>query len=177
MATIFMDAIKNHGTHTVGNVNSHTIETLANGAVCTENIDNFTIVETGFDAETGERTCSKLKNKATRGMLIASPEERHFEFEQMCDFYNALGERARLIYLTEGKRFQSSAFSLDSTASGTLKNGLKAHWDVTTSKFLIHDGTHLDYAAAANKFMVVGQEDDEEYTIDGFDLVQLEVIQ
>lgn len=175
MATIFMDAMKNHGKHVVGNINSRTIETLANGAICTENIDNFTIVETGFDTTTGERTCSQLKAKGTRGMLIATPEERHYEFELMCDFYNAKDDRARLIYLTEGKRFQTSAFALH-TGTTELKNGLKAHFDVTTKKFLVHDGTHADFADSANRFVVVGQESDEEFTIDGFELVQLEVI-
>lgn len=174
MATRFMDVIKTRGTHAVGSVNSHNIETLANGAICTEAIDNFILVETGFNTE-GERTCSQLKAKDTRGMLIATPEERHYEFEEMCDFYNAKDERARLIFLTEGKRFQTSAFSLNSGVT-TLKNGLKAHFDVTTKKFLVHDGTHADFAGSANQFMVVGQEGDEEYTIDDKELVQLEVI-
>lgn len=175
MATRFMDVIKTRGTHAVGSVNSHNIETLANGAICTEAIDNFTLVETGFDKDSGERTCSQLKAKGTRGMLIATPEERHYEFEEMCDFYNAKDERVRLIFLTEGKRFQTSAFAFH-TGTSALKNGLKAHFDVTTKKFLVHDGTHTDFAGSANQFMVVGQESDEEYTIDDKELVQLEVI-
>ena len=37
----------------------------------------------------------QLSDKATKGYLIAAPERRYFHGEQMCDFYNGVGEIGR----------------------------------------------------------------------------------
>lgn len=173
MATRFEAILKSRGEHSVGNINSWEIETFANGAVCAEDIDNFRLVEVGYSAE-GEATCTYLKDAATRGLLICSPETRHFEFEEMCDFYNGKEERARLTYLTEGKRFQTSAFAMNAGVT-EIKAGMVAHFDPATKKFIISkaDAAHAAFATAGNQFVVYHQETDMEFSIDDQTLVTL----
>lgn len=80
--------------------------------------------------------------------------------ENLDEFYNGEGEMARIIYLDEGLRFETSAFS------GEAVNGKSAHFDPATKKFIVHDGDHEDYAQAIDKFLVVGSEDDVDYRFD-----------
>lgn len=173
MATRFEEVLRTKGKHAVGNINSWEIETFANGAICTENIDNFTLVEVSYN-EGGEAVCSSLKAPTNRGLLICSPETRHFEFEEMCDFFNGKDEKARLSYLTEGKRFQTSAYSKN-TGVEAVKAGMVAHFDPATKKFIISKAgsAHEAYATAGNQFVVYHEENDMEYSIDDQTLVTL----
>lgn len=172
MATDVLKALTEAGTRTVGNLNSLKVRTLAHGAkVDTADVDNFTIVELGFNAD-GERICKQLSNVGFKSYLIATPEARYMG-EELSKFYNAVGEYARIVYLDEGLRFETSAFTLSGVAA--ITNGLNAHFDPATKKFLIHDGSHLDYANAEAKFLVVSNEEDMEYT-NGFAQVRLEVL-
>lgn len=164
------DRIKNFDKYekrTTGNINSWKVRTLPHGAKCTEDIDNFVIVELGFNEE-GQRTASYLTDVTKKGYLIASPERRYMG-ENIDEFYNGEGEMARIIFLDEGVRFQTSAYT------GEPEAGKFAHFDPTTKKFLIHDGTHEDFDRAVDKFLVVEYEDDNEYTL-GSPLVKLEVM-
>lgn len=170
MATRQQAVLTQKGNHEVGNLNSLKIKTLAHGAIVEGgDIDNFTLCELGFNAD-GERTAKQLSNKANKSYLIASPEVRNMG-EELVDFYNAVGEHARIVILEEAyTRFDTSAFT------GTPAAGQKAHFDVTTKKFLLHDGTHADYAGSKAKFLVVSDEDNLEYTC-GKATVRLEVIE
>ncbi|KON87348.1 hypothetical protein AF332_11265 [Sporosarcina globispora] len=170
MASRILKALQQVGTHAVGNLNSLKVKTVANGALIEgADVDNFTLVELGFNTD-GERVAKQLSAVDKKAYLVAAPETRYLG-EAMADFYNAVGERARIVILEEGyTRFDTSAFT------GAPTNGKVAHFDPTSKKFLIHDGTHADYATAKAKFLVVSNEDDMEYTI-GQALVRLEVIE
>lgn len=66
MATRLQKALTEVGNHTTGNLNSLKIKTVAHGAKVTgSDIDNFMLVELGFDAE-GNRTASKLSDKTKK---------------------------------------------------------------------------------------------------------------
>lgn len=170
MASRQMDALTQKGNREIGNLNSLKVKTVAHGAIVEGGeIDNFLQVELGFNAE-GERTCKVLSDKAKKSYLIATPEARYLG-EELVDFYNAIGERARIVVQEEGyTRFDTSAFT------GTPANGKFAHFDVATKKYIIHDGSHADYAGSKAKFLVVSNEDDLEYT-NGKVLCRLEVIE
>ncbi|MCM3110029.1 hypothetical protein [Lederbergia lenta] len=169
MATRQHKALTNVGNHEVGNLNSIQIKTVAHGAIVEGgDVDNFTLVELGFNAE-GERTCKQLSDVTKKSYLIATPEARYLG-EQLVDFYNEKGERARIVIFEEAyTRFDTSAFT------GDPANGKVAHFDPATKKFIIHDGTHDDYEGASAKFLVVSNEDDLEYT-NGKELCRFEVI-
>ncbi|WP_025912072.1 hypothetical protein [Priestia flexa] len=173
MGTRVLDAFSNRGNHEVGNLSSLKIRTLTNGALVVGNIDNFTAVELGFDAD-GERVAKQLSDVTKKTYLIASPERRYLG-EELVDFYNAEGERARIVFFDEGFRFDTSAFSKN-TGVTEIKNGQVAHFDPATKKYIISaaDTPHADYATADKKFLVVSEESNLEYTC-GKPLVRLEV--
>lgn len=176
MATQRQAQLTNPAKHAVGNLNSLKVKTLAHGAICTEDIDNFTLVELGFNAD-GERTCSQLTDVTKQSYLIASPEVRYMD-EGIDEFYNGTGERARIVILEPNyTRFETSAFSLNAGVT-EVQNGQVAHFDPATKKFIISDaGTpHVDYANAKAKFLVVNNEEDMSYTL-GAAMVRLEVIE
>lgn len=177
MASELLKILKNGiPKHAVGNLNNWTVRTLNQGAkVVGADIDNFTFVELGFDAE-GERTCKQLSAKTNKAYLIAGVE-RYLEYgmlkESLSSFYNAIGERSRIVHLDEGLRFDTSAFSKN-TGVTEIKNGMVAHFDVTTKKFIVSDGTtnHADYEGSSVKLLVV---DADSATIDGQKCIRLEV--
>ena len=175
MATRQQKAMLEKGNHAVGNLNNIKIKTVNHGALVIDaDVDNFTWVELGFNAD-GERTAKQLSNKATKGYLIASPELRNME-ESLVDFYNAVGERARIVVPEQDyTRFDTSAYTLN-TGVTEIKEGQVAHFDVATKKFIISNPTaaHTDYAGSYNQFLVVNSEDDLEY-VAGKATVRLEV--
>lgn len=159
MSSRILDALATKGSYSVGNLNSLKVKTVAHGAkVITATIQNFTIGELGFDVA-GERTVTQLSAKDKNGVLVASPEELFIAGETLADFYNGIGDRARCVILEPGyTRFDTSAYTLSVVTEITA--GQKAHFDVVTKKFLVHDGTHADYAASKAKFEVVLNEED-----------------
>ena len=175
MASEYLNALQQVGTHAVGNLNSLKIKTVAHGAIVAgAAIDNFTLGELGFNAD-GERTVSQLSNKANKAVLVASPETRYLG-EEISKFYNGVGERARCVILEPGyTRFETSAFTKNAGVT-TITNGLVAHFDVTTKKFIISNSAsaHADYAGSSAQFVVVNNEEDMEYTL-GKAMVRLEV--
>jgi len=173
MATRQLKAMQEKGNHAVGNLNSIQVKTVAHGAVCGEDIDNFTWVELGFNAE-GERQALQLTNSTKKGYLIASPETRYMD-EQLVDFFNGEGERARIVVPESGyTRFDSSAF--DASGVSEIKNGQVAYFEPSSKKFVIlpNDTAETAYANAADKFLVVSNEDDLDYTL-GAATVRFEV--
>lgn len=177
MASRVLKALQEVGTHAVGNLNSLKVKTVANGALIEgSDVDNFTLVELNFNAD-GERTAKQLSAITKKAYLVAAPETRYLG-EAMADFYNAVGERVRIVLLEAGyTRFETSAFSKN-TGVTTVSNGQVAHFDPTTKKFIISaaGSAHADYAGSSAKFLVVNSEDDMEYTF-GQPMVRLEVIQ
>jgi hypothetical protein len=175
MATRQQSILTQKGTHAVGNLNSLKIKTVAHGAtVINADIDNFTLGELGFDVD-GKRTVKQLAAKANKAYLVASPEARYMG-EDLVDFYNAVGERARIVILEPAyTRFDTSAFALNSGVTAVAK-GLVAHFDVTTKKFILSaaGSAHVDYAGSSAQFVVVSSEDDMEYSL-GAATVRLEV--
>ena len=175
MATRQLKALQERGNHSVGNLNSIKIKTVAHGALVTGgDIDNFTLVELGFNSE-GERTAKQLSAKDKKAYLIASPEARYMG-EDLVDFYNAEGERARIVILEPGyTRFDTSAFSKN-TGVTEIKNGQVAHFDPASKRFIISaaGSAHADYADSSAQFIVVSNESDLEY-VAGKATVRLEV--
>lgn len=175
MATAQFKALTNKGNREVGTYNSIKMETIAGGAIVEgADIDNYTLVELGFNAE-GERICKQLSDVTKEAYLIAAPERRYLG-EQMVDFYNAVGERARIIVMKpKYSRFETSAYSLN-TGVTEIKKGLVAHFEPTTKKYILSNASapHADYANAYAKFLVVNSEDDLSYTL-GKPCVRLEV--
>lgn len=174
MATRQLKVLTEKGTHSVGNLSNLKIKTVNFGAVVTgADIDQFTLVELGFN-EDGERTATQLSAIANKAYLIASPESRYMG-EELVDFYNAVGERARIVILEPGyTRFDTSAFTLN-TGVTEVAAGQVAHFDPATKKFIISAvGTpHVDYAGSSAQFVVVSNEDDMEYSL-GAATVRLE---
>jgi hypothetical protein len=175
MATRQSQLLKAKGTHEVGNLNSLKVKTVAHGAiVINADIDQFTLGELGFDAN-GERTVKQLSAKDKKAYLVASPEARYMG-EELVDFYNAVGERARIVVLEPNyTRFDTSAFTLNAGVSA-VANGLVAHFDVASKKYILSAaGTpHADYAGSSAQFVVVSDEEDMEYSL-GKATIRLEV--
>jgi hypothetical protein len=175
MATRQQIVLSQKGTHEVGNLNNIKVKTVNHGAIVTNaDVDNFTLVELGFNAA-GERTCKQLAAKGNKAYLIASPEARYMG-EELVDFYNAVGDAARIVVLEPAyTRFDTSAFSLNAGVSA-VANGLVAHFDVASKKFILSTSAtpHVDYATSSAQFVVVSDEDDMEYGL-GKATVKLEV--
>jgi len=162
MASTILTALKTEGIHAVGSLNGLKVKTLAKGAIVeTADVDNFTIVElSGFNTD-GEQECKQLAIVTNKGYLVATPEQRYLN-EEIDHFYNAIGDRARLVVQEDGyTRFETSAFTKN-TELTTIINGNVAHFDPTTKKFIVSDASsaHADYATAGNKYLVVGDETD-----------------
>lgn len=174
MTTRQLKVLTERGNHEIGNLSSMKVRTLNHGAVVADApIDNFTLVELGFDTE-GERICKQLSDVTKKSYLIASPENRMMN-EELVDFYNDIGERARIVHLDEGFRFDTSAFEKNAGVT-EIKNGQVAHWDVAKKKYLIQEAASpvAAYATANKQFLVVLSEEDLDYTA-GKTLVKLEV--
>lgn len=180
MASGMLDILvqKNRVKHGVGNLNNWNVKVIPQGALVADTaIDNFTFCEIGFNAE-GERICKQLTDVTKDAYLIASVE-RVFDGgvlgESLCDFYNAKGERARIV-IPESKitRFDTSSFSLNTGVTGA-KNGMVAHFDPATKKYIVSDSAsaHADYATAKTKLLVVEVENAP--IIDGLQTIRFEV--
>lgn len=175
MASILLQTIKNIGKvkHNVGSLNEWNKKVLNQGAIISGgDLDNFTLVELEFDAD-GNRIAKALSASTKLGYLLASVEEYLDQYgETMSCFYNAVGERGRIVILDVTNRFEASNFE-KADAVKEVKNGQKVHYDAAKKKFIISNGVadHADYAAAANTYVVVGSGN----SIDGQALIRFEV--
>lgn len=173
MASVVIQTLKNLTKHNVGSLNQWEKNLLNQGAkVEGEAIDNYCLGELGFN-EQGERVVKALTDQTKKGVLIASVEDYMEEYETMAQFYNEVGEWARIVYQTSGHRFEASNFEL-ANASKPLKNGQVVHYDITKKKYIISNDTtnHADYETAGNKYVVVNVPD---YTLAGLPVVRFEV--
>lgn len=179
MATTATRNIGKEDLHSVGNLVSTRkhIQDLANGALYTEDVDNFHLVEVEFDATSGEPQAKYLtdvtKDKANV-FLSAGVERRFLDYEPIGAFFNGKGDKERVVYLTTGLIFDTSAFELNAGIT-EAKVGNFAHYDTAKKKFLIHDGTATGYDTASVKFVVRRNEADTRYTL-GQPMVRLIVL-
>ena len=166
MATQAFRALTSKGTHEVGNLVSTQkyIKDVANGALFTEDVDNFTLVEAEFNAKSGQFEAKSLTDATKKNVFLVAAVERCLLGESIGHFFVGKGERGRIVYLTQGLIFDSSAYTLDPAAT-KIEAGLKAHFDKTTKKFIIHKGAHGGYATASVKFTVKSGEDNLSYTL------------
>lgn len=170
MATLASRQLANQPLHTVGNLISSRkyIKDYPNGAVYTEDVDNFHLVELSYNATTSEPEVKYLTDVTktnTDVFLSCGVEQRFLEWESIGHFFNGKDEKQRIVYLTQGLMFDTSAFTKDATVTGDIQTGNHAHYDPTTKKFIIHDGTLPAYATAGVKFVVRRNEADTMYTL------------
>lgn len=173
MASVIVQTLKNLTKHNVGSLNQWSKDLLNQGAkVSGGAIDNYCLGTLGFNAN-GERIVSPLADQTKKGVLVASVEDYMEEFESMAQFYNEVGEHARIVYQTVGHRFEASNFELADSAK-PAKNGQVAHYDITKKKYIISNGAsnHTDYATAGNKYVVVNVPD---YTLAGLPVIRFEI--
>lgn len=185
MASNIKDFLKGARTkHTVGQVNSYNFDTIINGAICEENLDNFTMGEIHYKKGTSESGAEEVEayvKKATaeteayNAVLLVTPEVRlntgDFQ-ELLCDFYNAKGERATCAILAPNFTFETSAF--DATdVSGTPAVGQYAEWDGVGGKFKLKT---TPGGTEKKLFRVVEVTTDVNYSIDDEPMVMLTVL-
>lgn len=167
--------------HTVGQINSWNFDSIINGAVCKEDLDNFTMGEIEYAKGTNESGAEETEayvKKATadteahNAVLIVTPEVRlntgDYK-ELLCDFYNGKGERATCAILNPNFTFETSAF--DATEVTTPAVGQYASWDGTKFKLKASpEGTEKKL------FRVVDVTTDVNYSIDDEEMVMLTVL-
>lgn len=171
MASIMKKALVTQKGHTVGHVNSYRYKTVPNGALCSADLDNYTIGEIFFavNEETGET--EKQVKQATQdtaerdAVLVITPEQRlnvGVINEPLSYFYNEKGERATCAIVEKGLTFQTSAYDGEFTIGGY------ATWN--GKKFVPSAEVPTGLG-----FRVLEIEEDVNYTIDDEALIMLEV--
>ena len=160
MATQASRNLAKQDLHSVGNLVStrkHIMD-FANGGLYVEDVDNFHLVQGELSATSGEMEVKYLTDAThpkEMTFLSAGSEYHNLPFETIESFFNGKGDKERIVYLTQGLIFDTSAFEPDTgIAPEDIKAGHFAHYDPTKKAFLIHDGAHADYATASVKFMV-----------------------
>ena len=183
MSTRLYDLLTQKGSYGVGDLKTKWAKQLVNGAIVTNaKVDNYTIVELAGRDEDGNLTCKQLSDNTKKGYLVTTVEEEQLMNiggvqETYTDFYNAIGEVARLTYLDEGLEFETSSFSKN-TGVEAIADGMVAHFDVATKEFIVSDSKtpHTDYAGAKTKYEVTNKDSDFGYGLD-VETIQLRVIE
>lgn len=182
MASNIKDFLKGRRVeHTVGQINSWNFDSVNNGAICSEDLDNFTFGELFYKKGTTEGGAEEAElyvKKATatsepyNTVLIATPEVRlntgAFQ-EKLVDFYNAEGERATCAILNANFTFETSAF--DASGVDEVEAGQFASWDGT--KFVIKTAP---VGTEKVLLQVVDYTSDVNYSIDDKEMVMLRVL-
>lgn len=160
MATLASRNLAKQDLHSVGNLVStrkHIMD-FANGGLYVEDVDNFHLVQGELSVTSGEMEVKYLTSTThpkEMTFLSAGSEFHNLPFETIESYFNGKGDKERIVYLTQGLIFDTSAFEANAgIANEDIKAGHFAHYDPIKKKFLIHDGTHADYATASVKFMV-----------------------
>lgn len=172
MSSVILKTLRNLEKHNVGSLNQWTKELLNQGAkVAGADMDNYCLGTLGFNAA-GERTVTALASNTVKGVLVASVED-YTEYEGISQFFNEVGEMARIVYQSQGRHFEASNFEKADDAKA-IAVGQKAHYDATKKKFVVSNGTadHTDYSAAANKYLVVAV---PSYTLGGQSVIRFEI--
>lgn len=180
MSSNLLEALKNlrKNLHNVGSLNNWGHDVINQGAkIDGGNIDNFCLVTLEFNTN-GERIAKALAatTNATPYM-VATPEDYMEGYETISSFFNADGERARIVKLETGRRFECSNVSFEDQdlTANPLKNGQLVHYDATTKQFVISNKTKTggaNYSTAGNKFVLV---DKDCVVLDGIQVYRFEV--
>lgn len=140
MASRLMNSLKAiRVKHAVGNLNSLVVGTVTNGATAKVDVENYSLVKLSFNETSGDREFEYISDLTDETYLVASSEEMFTVggvTESYADYYIGAGEKARIVYLKKGLRFEASNFELK---SGTLeaKKGMYAEWDLVKKKYVI----------------------------------------
>lgn len=162
--------------HAVGSLSNWNKDVVNLGAIVQDDaIDNWEIVELEITAA-GNRECKQLTANGNKGYLIASVEDYIEGMETIKNFYNMKGERARIVRLKPGMRFECSNYTAAAdVAANPIKNGNTVHFDIPSKTFMIgNNGQHPEYGAAGHKFVVV---DAEGNYLDGQHTIRFEVVE
>ena len=180
MASRAYGTIGVRGNHEIGTLNSKWAKHMVNGAMATEDIDNYLLVELERN-EDGDLTCKALTDTTTKGYLATTIEEEDLMQtdgfnEEYVDFFNGEDEMVRItdVDVQKNVRFETSAFSKNAGGEGEgtevteVKRGMVAHFDPNTKKYIVSlaSDTASAYDTAANKFEVVGVDTDFGYAFD-----------
>ena len=174
MASRMLNALKKtREIHAVGNLNSGRVETIAHGAIAKADTENYSLVTLGFSA-TGERefTVAKADSVAKDLYLLAGAEELFTVGgvqDSYADFYVGAGERARIVVLKKGLRFETSNFKVKTPAT-PVKNGDVVEWNAVDKKFEVVVTQTAGYVGA--KIIVVAPKGN---TLDGQKCMRFEV--
>lgn len=191
MATELFNKLYNAKKHGVGNVVSTQkyVRDFANGGFYIEDVENFTLVQgalTPTDATAmvngasmviggaGELHVKQFVDETTpeRIFLAAGVERRYSELEGIEDFYNGMGEKQRVVFLTVGLLFDTSSYE-PKVAGTPIAVGDKVFFDTAKKKFVVDNGAEAtDHPVF---FQVRRTEEDTTYTL-GQPLIRLEVI-
>lgn len=173
MASRGYQTIGQRGNHEIGSLNTKWTVHLANGAMATEDFDNYLLVELDRNEE-GDLTCKVLTDSTKKGYLATTIEEEHLLQtdgfnEEYVDFFNGEGEMVRVtdVDAQKNSRFETSAFSLNDGVA-EAKKGFVAHFNPATKKYIVSNpaSAHADYAGAVNKFEVVDVDTDFGYAFE-----------
>lgn len=172
MSSRMFKTIGERGTHEIGQLNTKWTVHMANGAVASEDFDNYLLVELFYDE--GQLKCKVLTDNTKKGYLATTIEEEDLLqtdgfSEEYVDFFNGKDEMVRITDVDQQKnsRFETSAFSKN-TGVTTISKGFVAHFDPTTKKYIVSNpaSAHADYVTAVNKFEVVDEDSDFGYAFD-----------
>lgn len=170
MASKLLDAIsKERVIHSVGNINSGKVRTVNHGCVAKVDLENYSLVKLSFNAE-GEREMDYISALTDETYLVCASEEMYVVGgvkDSFSDFYVGAGEKARVIHLEKGVRFEVSNFEAD--ADVTPAKGHYAEWDTAKKKYVIK----VDKPTADKILMVV--EVEKASKLDGQKCIRLEV--
>ena len=164
--------VEKKNKHVVGSLNNADLRTINQGAIAEADLDNYMIVELGFNEE-GERTFKLLTDVKKKGFLLASPENYMKELgENISGFFNGKGERGRILVQKLGERFECSNV-VASDGSSPIKNGMEAYFDPAKKQFIVDVKKNDEkLATAGNKYIVV---DAEGNTLGGQQTIRLEI--
>lgn len=167
MANKRFDALFATNNHGCGVVNTSWSKVFTNGAKLTvAAADNYTLVElAGYDAD-GNVLCKPLTANNVKGFLLTSNEEEALFGEgelqgNYTDFYNAVGDMCGLTIQEPYVRFEATNF-VKNAGLATITYGNVAHFDAATKQYIVSavGSEHAGYAAASNKYEVVGIDTD-----------------
>ena len=179
MASNILDVISNlrNNLHNVGNLNNWNKKVLNQGAIALSDMDNFTLVIPSFNAA-GERVVDHTGGIGVKGWLVATPEDYMKGYETISSFFNATGERVRIVKMNPGLRFECSNIQLENpdTNLHPIRNGSVAYYNARDKKFVICNENPVNggvgYPLAANQLVLV---DKDCVSIDGQPVYRFEV--
>lgn len=162
MATLAFNNLGQYDVRSTGNLASAQkyIRDFANGGFFIEDVDNFHLVQGELSKEDFEMdvngTMINFEGKGelhVKGLddetnpekifLTAGVERRYLPQDGIAQYYNGVGEKARVVYLTVGLQFDVSAYE-HATPGTAVEVGDKVKYDTATKKWVVdptYDGS------------------------------------